>query len=261
MKKRYRTIFISDVHLGTKISQAEKLLKFLKTVRVEKIYLVGDIIDVSNLRRRFYWDSKINAVIRRLFKMVKKGVQVIYIPGNHDREIRDFSGMDFSGIEIKKSDIHITRDNRRFLVEHGDEFDGVLNERWMWMYDIGDRCYDFAIFLSIFINRLVSLFGKQWSLSQYLKTKVKNVVKFINNFEKLLVHKARNQNVDGIICGHIHTAELCVLDGIVYANSGCWTEACTAVAENEDGTLELIDWDKEAGNGKDTDPEIEDENA
>lgn len=246
MKTKYRTLFISDVHLGTKLSHTEKLLEFLKAVKAEKIYLVGDIIDICALKRKFYWDSEINAVIRRLFKMVKNDVRIIYIPGNHDFYIRDFAGMDFSGIRIKKSDTHFTADGRRLLVIHGDEFDGLLSEKLLILYSIGDRFYDLAVMLSLLINKIFCLFGKQWSLSYYLKTKVKNVMAFINSFEKLLVHKARSCHVDGIVSGHIHTAELKMIDGILYANCGCWTEACTALAENANGSLEIINIDPDS---------------
>jgi UDP-2,3-diacylglucosamine pyrophosphatase LpxH len=241
MKQKYRTLFISDVHMGTKISQNQRLLEFLKRIKVEKIYLVGDIIDVSCLRRKFYWNHNINAVIRRLFKLVKNGVQVIYIPGNHDSEIADFAGMDFSGISIKKDDVHISSDGKKYLIIHGDEFDGILREKMMFLYELGDRCYDFAIVISRVVRTFMKIFGIDWSLSYYLKTKVKNVVSFLNNFEKLMVHKAKMSKVDGIIAGHIHTPEYKIIDDIIYANCGCWTETCSAVVEHYDGSLEVLD--------------------
>jgi UDP-2,3-diacylglucosamine pyrophosphatase LpxH len=257
-EREYRTVFISDTHLGCKISQTESLLEFLKTVKTEKLYLAGDIIDITGLRRRFYWDSSHNAVIRRLLKMVKNGVTVIYIPGNHDHFIRDFNGLDFSGIQIKTSDIHETADSRRLLVIHGDEFDGIMNEKMMWLYTVGDRCYDAAVALSRVINSAAGLFGVEWSLSRYLKTKVKNVVAFINGFERLLARKARSMRLDGVVSGHIHTAGLKVIDGVLCANCGCWTESRDAVAEDFKGELSIIKWpkgkadeNKETGGGSD----------
>lgn len=243
MKTKYRTLFISDVHMGSKVSRSRCLNEFLKSVEAEKIVLLGDIIDVSAIKRKFFWDSDHNALIRRIFKMVKKGVEVIYIPGNHDKELRDMAGFDFAGIKIRKEDIHITADSRRLLLLHGDKFDGVLNEKLMFLYTLGDRCYDIALLLSRIVNRVLMLFGYDWSLSRYLKTKVKNVVKFINDFEHLVVAEARSRKVDGIICGHIHTPELRMIDGYLYANCGCWTENMSAVAETASGEIELINLD------------------
>ena len=239
-KAKYRTLFISDVHMGTKISRTSELLDFLKNIKVEKIYLVGDIIDVSGLRRKFYWDSNHNAIIRRLIKLSKRGIKIIYIPGNHDADIKDFSGLDFAGITILKQDIHKTAANKKLLIVHGDEFDGVLRTEMFFLYNIGDRSYDMAVALSNVLSRIMKIFGKNWSLSQYLKSKVKNVVKFLNNFELMLVQKARHFKVDGIVCGHIHTAELKTIDGIIYANCGCWTESCNAVVETMDGEMKVL---------------------
>jgi len=238
--KKYRTLFISDVHLGTKVSQSQNLHRYLATVEVEKLYLLGDFADISNMRRHFFWDKHHNALIRHIFKMVKHGVEVVYIPGNHDKELRDFAGMDFAGIKIKLQDIHTTHDGRRFLLLHGDKFDGVLNEKLLFLYTFGDRCYDLALLLSKYLNCVLALFGRQWSLSKYLKSKVKNVLKFINDFETLVIREARTHGVDGVICGHIHTPVIRKLEGLLYANCGCWTESNSAVAELPDGTLELI---------------------
>lgn len=243
--KKYRTLFISDVHLGTKVSQSQRLNEYLKTVEIEKLYLLGDFADFSNMRRRFFWDKHHNALIRRIFKMVKNGVEVIYIPGNHDMEIRDFDGMDFAGIQIKLQDIHTTNNGKKFLLLHGDKFDGILNEKLLFFYTLGDRCYDLALILNKILNRFLSLFGRQWSLSKYLKNKVKNVVKFINDFEKLVVREASNYEVDGVICGHIHTPVISRIEGFIYANCGCWTENSSAVAELPDGSLELVNLDQQ----------------
>jgi len=250
VKRNYRTLFISDTHLGTRISQSDALLEFLKEVKADKIYLVGDIVDLSALRRKFYWDSNVNAIIRRFLKLMKQGTEVVYIPGNHDAEVGDFRGLDFSGLRVRRSDVHTTAQGLRLLVLHGDEFDGILNERLMFLYGVGDRFYDVAVSLSRVITRCTRLFGFEWSLSQYLKTRVKNVVKFIGNFEKLLCAKARAAKVDGIVSGHIHTARLARVDGVLYANCGCWTECCTAVAELPDGSLTIINYEEERKNGE-----------
>lgn len=241
MKIQYRTVFISDIHLGTKISQAEKVLNFLKSIKIKKLYLVGDIIDISQFKRRFYWPSNHTAVIRRILKLSKNKVKVVYIPGNHDRELRGFTDMHSV---LKMQDIHKTKDGKRFLVVHGDEFDGVLREKWMFLYAIGDWSYDFAIFISRIINNFTGVFGVNWSLSKYLKNKVKNVIKFLNNFEKLIVHEARKNGVDGVICGHIHTPELKNIQGMIYANCGCWTENCSVLVEHLNGELELLKMDE-----------------
>lgn len=257
-KEKYRTLFISDAHLGTRISQSEALAKFLKRAKAKKIYLVGDIFDLSALRRKFYWDAGVNAVIRRLLKLVKSDVEIIYVPGNHDREIADFRGMDFAGIKIRRSDVHQTADGTRLLVVHGDEFDGILNERLMLLYRVGDRFYDLAVILSRIIGRTTRLIGVEWSLSRYLKTRVKNVVAFIAGFENLLRAKAKAMKVDGIVSGHIHTAALTTIEGIVYANCGCWTESRSAVAETMNGTLRILNLGEEGEeNDEDTPDDIE----
>jgi UDP-2,3-diacylglucosamine pyrophosphatase LpxH len=239
-QREYRTVFISDVHLGTRVSRPDLLVEFLKQVKVRHLYLVGDIVDVSAFRRRFFWDTEHNAVIRQILKMVKKKVKVVYIPGNHDREMRDFNGMNFAGIEFKNRDIHVTRQKKRLLVIHGDEFDGVLREQMMFLYTVGDYSYATAIWLSKRINHVTRWFGVDFSLSKYLKTKVKNVVKFIGNFEKLIVYEARMAGTDGVVCGHIHSPDLQVFGDKIYGNCGCWTESCSALVEHLDGTLEVL---------------------
>jgi UDP-2,3-diacylglucosamine pyrophosphatase LpxH len=241
MKQReYRAVFISDVHLGTRVSRPDRLVEFLREIKIRHLYLVGDIVDISAFRRRFYWDKDHNAVIRRILKMVKKKVRVVYIPGNHDREMRDFNGMNFAGIEFKNRAVHVTRQKKRLLVIHGDEFDGVLREQMMFLYTVGDYSYAAAIWLSKWINRVTRWFGIDFSLSKYLKTKVKNVVKFINNFEKLIVYEARKAGVDGVVCGHIHSPDLQVIGDKIYGNCGCWTESCSALVEHLDGSLEVL---------------------
>lgn len=236
----YKCCFISDVHLGTNVSQAETLLKFLKGNTFDKLYLVGDIIDITALKKRFLWTPSHNKVISQFVKIAKKGTDVKYIPGNHDFYMRDFIGESFGGIPILENDIHITSSGKRYLVLHGDEFDGFIKD-FFWLYHLGDTAYSFALFLNTCLNKVRQAFKmKKWSLSLYLKTKVKNAVSFINDFEKLVVDEAKRKNIGGVICGHIHKAEMTYIEDVHYCNTGCWTEFCSAIIENEAGELELI---------------------
>lgn len=238
-KKKYRSLFLSDLHLGTRLARAEELNNYLKTVEVDNIFLLGDIVDVQAIKRRLYWDPHHNAVIKRFFKMAQDGTNITYITGNHDRDMMGLKGLDFSGITIKKQTIHTTNQNKKYLLMHGDKFDGVLNEKMMFLYALGDHCYTLAVMLNYPINLLINLFGIEWSLSNYLKSKVKNVVQFISNFEKLVSREAFGI-ADGVICGHIHTASHQCFEGIDYFNCGCWTESASVVVENMDGSLELL---------------------
>lgn len=236
----YRTVFISDIHLGINISQADTLLKFLKNNTFDKLYLIGDIIDMVALKKKFLWSPLHNKVISQFVKLGKKGVDVRYIPGNHDFYMRDFIHEEFGGIPIMMNDIHITASGKKYLVLHGDEFDGFIKDLF-WLYTLGDWAYNVALLLNSWLNKVRHIFKmKKWSLSLYLKTKVKNVVSFINDFEQLVVYEAKRQNVDGVICGHIHKAEMTHIDDIHYCNDGCWTEFCSAIVEHESGELELI---------------------
>ena len=236
----YTCCFISDTHLGTNISQAEALSFFLKSNTFDKLYLVGDIIDMVALKKKFLWSGKHNKVISQLVKLKKKGVNVIYIPGNHDYYMRDFIGEEFGGIPIIMDDVHITSSGKRYLVLHGDEFDGFIKDLF-WLYHLGDWAYSIAIVLNAGLNKLRQFLKlKKWSLSLYLKNKVKNVISFINDFEKLVVDEAKRRNIEGVICGHIHKAEMKQIENIHYCNTGCWTEFCSAIIENEQGDLELI---------------------
>ncbi len=241
-KPRYRTVFVSDVHMGSGVSQSGRLAEFLKSISTEQLCLVGDIVDMSALKRRFSWSAENNALLRRIFKMAKKGVKVVYVPGNHDNDARGLANMDFAGILILKRYVHQTADGRRFLVMHGDEFDGVLREHLMFLYDLGDFGYELAVSVGNIITPILAwLFGVEWSLSRYLKSKVKNAVKFIGNYERLVAIEARRHKVDGVVTGHIHTADLKTLDdGLLYANCGCWTESREAVVEHLDGRIELL---------------------
>ncbi len=241
-KLRPRTIWISDTHLGTSGCNADLLLDFLKSVQPETLYLVGDIIDGWRLKRGWYWPPRHNDIVRRVLKLANKGTRVVYVPGNHDEVLRDFTGLSFGGVEVVGEAIHVTADGRRLLVIHGDEFDGVvLYARWLAF--LGDHAYALLLKANIVFNAVRRRFGlPYWSLSAYTKKKVKNAVSFISRFEEAVAHAARERGVDGVVCGHIHTAEIRDFDGITYYNDGDWVESCTALVEHHSGRMEIVDW-------------------
>ncbi|MGI9523125.1 MAG: UDP-2,3-diacylglucosamine diphosphatase [Hyphomicrobiaceae bacterium] len=238
----FRTLFISDVHLGTRACQAEMLIDFLRQHEAETIYLVGDIVDFWRIKRGAVWPQSHNDVLQKLLWKVRKGARVIYIPGNHDEGLRDYCGSRFGGIEIERDSVHTTADGRRYLVIHGDEFDVVVRYA-RWLAFLGDRGYQLALWTNWPLNFIRRRMGLgYWSLSAYLKNRVKTAVNFIGDFENSLSDEARRRNVDGVICGHIHHAASKKIDAIHYVNTGDWVESCTAVGEREDGTFELICW-------------------
>jgi UDP-2,3-diacylglucosamine pyrophosphatase LpxH len=241
-KFKLRTVWISDIHLGTQGCNADLLMDFLKSVQPETLYLVGDIIDGWKLKRGWYWPPRHNDVVRRVLKMAAKGCRVVYIPGNHDEMLRPYAGLGFGGVEIALEAIHTTVDGRRFLVCHGDEFDGVvLYHRWLaWAGDIG---YSLLLRLNVHYNAARRRLGlPYWSISAHIKKKVKNAVAFIGRFEETVAEAARLRGVDGVVCGHIHSAEIRDFSGITYMNDGDWVESCTALVEHGDGRIEILDW-------------------
>lgn len=238
----YRTIWISDFHLGTKDCQAELLLDFLRQHECERLYLVGDIIDGWQLKKSWHWKQSHNDVVQKVLRKARKGTEVIYIPGNHDEAARQYVGMDFGGVQIRKEATHITADGKRLLVIHGDEFDGVIQYA-KWLAHLGDKLYMWALALNRHFNALRRALGKPyWSLSQYLKHKVKNTVSFITQFETILADAAKRRDFDGVVCGHIHQAEMKNYEGILYANCGDWVESLTALVEDSNGELSIIYW-------------------
>ncbi|MGA1080987.1 MAG: UDP-2,3-diacylglucosamine diphosphatase [Steroidobacteraceae bacterium] len=243
---RLRTVFISDIHLGFKGCRAEFLLDFLRRVECREIYLVGDIIDLWSLSKTFYWPQAHNDVIRTLLGKAKHGTRVVYIPGTPDRVFRDKDGLVMGNVEIRREAIHETADGRRFLVLHGDEFDDIVRVS-PFLESVGSRAYGFALRMNRYVNVLRGWFGyPYWSLAAYLKHKVKNAVKFIANFERALTTEARRRNVDGVICGHIHRAEITQFDDVTYCNDGDWVESCTALVEDHSGRLCLLRWTENA---------------
>ena len=239
---RFRSVFISDVHLGFRGCSASYLLDFLHSIETDTLYLVGDIVDLWSLKKSFYWPQEHNDVIRTLLGMARRGTRVIYIPGNHDRVFRDYDGMVFGNVEIRREALHETADGRRFVVLHGDEFDAVIKASPL-LEALGNRAYAFVLQL----NRLVNFFRRRfgfpyWSIAAYLKHKVKNAVTYIANFEQALADEAKRRGVDGMICGHIHRAEITKIDGVLYCNDGDWVESCTTLTEDFNGRLALLRW-------------------
>ena len=244
--KRYRSLFLSDIHLGTRGSQARLLLDFLKHHDADTIYLVGDIVDAWRLKQAWYWPQEHNDVVQKLLRRVRKHARLIYIPGNHDEFLKDYLGVHFGGVEVAESAIHVGVDGRRYLVIHGDMFDMVVKHA-RWLALLGDWAYDSALWFNTHLNGARRRLGlTYWSLSQWAKLKVKSAVNFIGDYETALVTEAKRHHVDGVICGHIHHAAIHDRLGIRYMNCGDWVESCTALAESYDGTFELLHWQKPA---------------
>ena len=239
---RYRAIFISDVHLGTRGCKAQYLLDFLKHNEADYVYLVGDIIDCWRLSKGWFWPQSHNDVVQKLLRKARKGTQVIYVPGNHDEPLRDYDDHAFGDVQVMNEAVHVTADGRRLLIIHGDAFDGIMRYA-PWLARLGDSAYTLALALNQWFNRARHVMGyPYWSLSAYLKSRVKDAVKFIGDFEHTVAAEAKRRGFDGVVCGHIHQAALKEIDGITYANDGDWVESCTALVEHRDGRLEIIAW-------------------
>ena len=238
----FRTIWISDVHLGTTGCQAQRLLEFLRATESDTLYLVGDIIDGWQLKRRWYWEQSHNNVVQTVLKKAKKGTNVIFVPGNHDEVIRQFIDLDFGGIKIRDELVHTTANDKRMLVLHGDRFDGVIACA-KWLAYVGDNLYTMILKFNQWFNSWRARAGlPYWSLSQYLKGKVKNAVNYINSFEDALAAEAAKRGLDGVICGHIHKPEIRDINGITYCNDGDWVESLSALVEDPSGELRLVTW-------------------
>ncbi|HEX2146505.1 MAG TPA: UDP-2,3-diacylglucosamine diphosphatase [Pseudorhizobium sp.] len=244
--RNVRTIFISDVHLGSKAAQTDLLLDFLRHHEAETIILVGDIVDGWRLKRSWYWPQGCNDVVQKLLRKARKGCRIVYIPGNHDEFLREFPGMHFGGIEVAERIVHRTAEGKRYLVLHGDEFDVVVRNARLLAY-LGDWAYDAAIALNVVLAAIRRRLGMPyWSFSAWAKLQVKHAVNFIGEFQRVVAEEARKNEVDGVICGHIHHALMEDIDGIHYVNTGDWVESCTAVVERHDGTLEMVVWQRRA---------------
>lgn len=239
-KLRYRTVFISDVHLGTNGCHAKDLARLLKRIQCERLFLVGDIIDMWRLRQRWFWPKDHNEVIRRLLKLARK-TQVIFIPGNHDEAARQYCGLEFGGVRVEHKAVYEKADGKKLLIVHGDEFDMVVKHS-PWLAHLGAWAYGLLTTINTGYNWIRSLLGLQyWSLAAFIKLKVKHACTFISSFEQTLAREAKAHGVDGVVCGHIHKAEVRDIEGIAYYNCGDWVESCTILVEHDDGRMELID--------------------
>lgn len=245
-KSRYRAVFVSDIHLGTAGCQANALLDFLRVYPSEHLYLVGDIVDGWQLRRRWFWPQAHNDVVQKLLRRARKGCHVVFIPGNHDEFARGFVNHHFGGVEVRREAVHVTADGKSLWVTHGDDFDGVI-QCAKWLAYLGDNAYEFALRVNRHFNHLRTRLGMPyWSLSAYLKLKVKRALNYVNDFETAVAHEARARGHDGVVCGHIHHAEMREIDGTLYCNDGDWVESRSALVEHMDGRLELVFWNQEA---------------
>ncbi len=239
---RVRTVWISDIHLGTPGCQAGPLLDFLRTVECDTLYLVGDIIDGWQLKRSWYWPQAHNDVVQKLLRKARKGTRVIFVPGNHDEFARKYLGHTFGGVDVAAEAIHELADGRKLWVTHGDHFDGVI-QCAKWLAYLGDSAYEFVLKVNHHFNSLRARMGlPYWSLSRYLKLKVKRAVSYVNDFEGAVAREARARGLQGVVCGHIHHAEMRMIDGTLYCNDGDWVESLTALVEQADGQLQILDW-------------------
>ena len=240
--KMFRTMFLSDIHLGTRGCQAELLLDFLRYHDAETIFLVGDIVDGWRLRRSWYWPQAHNDVVQKILRKGRKGSRIIYLPGNHDEFLRDYVGSHFGVVEMADTALHETADGKRMLVIHGDQFDVVVRHA-KWLAFFGDWAYSTALGINTWFNIIRRKLGfPYWSLSAWAKLKVKNAVNFIGSFEQALTAEAKRVGADGVICGHIHHAALHDSFGLRYVNTGDWVESCTAIVEHHDGRMEIVQW-------------------
>ena len=253
--QRFRTIFISDIHLGTPGCQALALMDFLRTHPSDTLYLVGDIIDGWQLRRRWYWPQAHNDVVQKLLRRVRKGCRVIYVPGNHDEFARDFIGHHFGGIEVVQEAVHVTADGRSLWIIHGDYFDAVV-QCAKWLAYLGDNLYELTLRMNRHLNSLRGRLGlPYWSLSAFLKQKVKTALNYVTDFEVAVANEAKKRGHDGVLCGHIHRAEMRMINGVLYCNDGDWVESRTALVEHYDGRLEILHWEPSHEAQKTSQPE------
>jgi len=240
-----RSVFISDIHLGTRACQADRLLDFLREHPSEYLYMVGDIVDFWSMSRGIFWTTTQNTVVQKILRRARHGDKVVLIPGNHDEALREYDGTDFGGIQVRNEHVHTTANGKRYLLIHGDEFDQVTRYH-RWVAILGDMAYNTLVRINTslsWVRRRLGMSG-YWSLAGYAKRKVKTAINFIFDFEDSVIRAVRERGLDGVICGHIHWAALRDSDGIAYINCGDWVDSCTAIVEHLDGTLELVEWAK-----------------
>lgn len=238
----FRSLWISDTHLGGKNLNSRQLHEFLQNTESDYLYLVGDIFDLWKLRRRWFWPEVNDHIVNLILRKAQNGTKVYYLPGNHDDIVRKFTGTTFHGIDIREEMVHTAVDGRRYLVLHGDKFDCVVQHS-VWLANIGSVLYDSLLLVNRWYNSYRRLRGKEYfSVSAWLKHKCKTAVNYIGDFEEVLIREIRDNNVDGLICGHIHHASIKTMGDFLYSNSGDWVESCTALAENVNGHLGIIQW-------------------
>jgi UDP-2,3-diacylglucosamine pyrophosphatase LpxH len=240
---KVRSIFLSDIHLGTRGCQADRLLNFLREYEGDNLYLIGDIIDFWAMGRSIHWTAAQNTVVQKILRRARHGEKVIFIPGNHDESLREYDGTTFGDILIAREWQHVTADGKILLLIHGDQFDQVIRHH-RWVAILGDKAYDVLVRINEWLSwwRRTFRISGYWSLAGYAKRKVKSAVTFIFDFEESVIHAVRNRGLDGVVCGHIHSATIKVVDGLLYLNCGDWVDSCTAIIEHMDGRLELIEW-------------------
>lgn len=239
---RYRTIFLSDIHLGTSDCQADFLYEFLQNTTCETLYLVGDVVDLWKLRSSIQWPRVKNRIAQLIIDKAASGTRVIYIPGNHDELLRDFVGSEFNGVELLEDHVHESATGKRLLVLHGDIFDEVV-KTMSWVDDLGSGLYEVIMYISRLYNRIRNWFGySYWSFAAFIKYKFAEAVRYIHSFEQAAMHEARNRGFDGIVCGHIHHPNVIENGDVLYLNTGDWVEHCTAIVEDEQGQFQLLDW-------------------
>ena len=238
-----RSLFLSDIHLGTRACQADRLLDFLREYSAERLFLIGDIVDFWSMSRGIHWSREQNVVVQKLLRRARHGEQIIFIPGNHDEVLREYCGTVFGDIRVEQEWIHTTADGSRFLLVHGDEFDQVTrHHRWVAM--LGDASYNLLVRINVWLSWLRRRLGRSgyWSLAGYAKRRIKHALQFIFDFEESVLHAARLRGVDGVVCGHIHWARISEVGGLTYVNCGDWVDSCTGIVEHFDGRLEIVEW-------------------
>jgi UDP-2,3-diacylglucosamine pyrophosphatase LpxH len=251
---RVRSIFLSDIHLGTRACQADHLLAFLRAHEAEHIYLLGDIVDFWALAREIHWPALHNTFVQKMLKRARHGVRVTFVPGNHDEALREYAGSAFGDIHVAREAVHVAADGRRYLLIHGDEFDQITRYH-RWLAELGDVAYTILVRINILLSWVRRKLGKPgyWSLAGYAKRKVKGALDFIYGYEASVAHHARNRGMDGVICGHIHSAAIKDIEGVRYINCGDWVDSCSAVLEHLDGRIELVHWEQDESAGSQPD--------
>ena len=241
--QQVRTLFLSDIHLGTRACQADHLLEFLRDYQAEQTYLIGDIVDFWAMHRSICWLPSHNTVVQKLLRRARHGERIVFIPGNHDEVLRDYVGNAFGGVEVLPEAIHETADGKRLLLIHGDIFDQVTRHH-RWVAVLGDVAYNQLVRLNLWLSWVRRKLGCSgyWSLAGYAKRRIKTALNFIFDFEDSAIHHARERGLDGVVCGHIHWATIKEIGGLLYVNCGDWVDSCTAIVEHFDGRLELVVW-------------------